>query len=49
MSNTIFINSKINNFNKIIKVSGDKSHIDGFCSLLAQGTSKLEIFNVKGC
>ncbi len=42
MSNTIFINSKINNFNKIIKVSGDKSLSIRWVLLssLAQGTSK---------
>ena len=42
MSNTIFINSKINNFNKIIKVSGDKSLSIRWVlfSSLAQGTSK---------
>ena len=42
MSNTIFINGKINNFNKKIKVSGDKSLSIRWVlfSSLAQGTSK---------
>ena len=42
MSNTIFINKKIDNFNKVINISGDKSISIRWVlfSSLAQGVSR---------